>query len=504
MRESHNATSLRRLFVLILVAIVMPAVVANARPTPPDAASPKTVESMQERGLSAQLAQDFAAAQGYLEAAYLIEQRPLLLFLLGRLAQADKRPIDAEDYFRRFVADPHADPGSAEYAQAQAELAALYPPSGELFVQGTPLSVLRVDKRMVGVLPLSHPVTLAPGAHEVSLSQRTRTLKAAVSLQEGRPTLVQFGTDSDFALISHPFVAVLAVNAEQPALLSALREQMESAVHRAGLSSRPLALAQARQPLFARYLAALGTTAEHTLASKTDYVVLVQQQTGSPCSFRVAVYAPDVLLPAAEDLLDIGCDAVASRMGAVLDALLTKALARPRQSVQLASQPAGAALHIDGIRLETPAQPINLWHGTYDLSATLTGYQPLQRRVSIDDSTPKTLAIPLSPIVVAPVASALPPPVPAPRKGRPLARLLTGGALLGSAALLFAIGGYGLAIDGRCVAEPMAPVIECPQLVDAKPAGIALVSIGAGMLLGGGILLALPAPSIQRPLRESK
>ena len=147
--------------ILALICVVLSlGGIASGKPTA--AVSAMSADALIERGVAALQAKELPTAQSLFEAAYLQEQRPLLLFYLGQVAQSDGRPIDAEDYFRRFLFDPNVVVSSPEYALAQAALNTLPTSKGELTVQGSPLGVVRIDNRLVGVLPLSHPVILAP------------------------------------------------------------------------------------------------------------------------------------------------------------------------------------------------------------------------------------------------------------------------------------------------------------------------------------------------------
>lgn len=488
--------------ILALICVVLSlGGIASGKPTA--AVSAMSADALIERGVAALQAKELPTAQSLFEAAYLREQRPLLLFYLGQVAQSDGRPIDAEDYFRRFLFDPNVVVSSPEYALAQAALNTLPTSKGELTVQGSPLGVVRIDNRLVGVLPLSHPVILAPGAHNLTLTKGKRTTKATVSILEDRSTSAQFGIDSDYVLVSHPPVVVVEIRQEfpDPDSASRLRDQMENAARRAGLAIRPLSVILARQPQFADYLATLGTPREQGLLGKADYVLLLQQfRSVAPlvpsCSLRVAMYAPEVLLPAAEAQVDTPCAALpeASRMAPLLDQVIGTALSRPRGTLQIIPQPLRAEVRVHDILLRSGTKPVELWHGSYDVAAQLAGHQAAKLSVVIDSSEPKVIPVnlvPLVPVVRSTVSA--PQPVQPPR--RPLWRMVTGGVLLASSAVMLGVGGYATVLDGRCVTEPMAPVLECPQIVDSKSVGVGMLSAGAGLLIGGGLLITLPVSS---------
>jgi hypothetical protein len=487
LQRTHRICALLIGLFFVLCAVPARVLAKRGRSDPPPA---RTADAELELGITALRAQNFAEAQVHLESAYLLEQRPLFLYHMGSLAQTDNRPVDAEDYFRRFVSDPNVEPTSPEYAIAQKALLQPSSLTGELTVQGTPLGVLRVDGRLVGTLPLSHPVTLKPGAHEVTLSVGKRIAKASVSVQEDRPAQIQFGIDSDYVLISHPFVVVLDAKSANPKMSNLLRDQMEKAVHRAGLASRSLAVVVSKQPQLADYLASLGTEKEHPITGKVDYVLRVEYGAASLCTLRAVMYAPDVLFPAAGEQVDVDCrsEDVSLSLGPLLDRLLGKALSRQRDTMQIDPKPSDAAIRLRDLDLGTGPRTLVLWHDSYQVSARLAGYDTVQRTFEMNGNAPKVLPIVLTKTAPA-VAKVDPPTV----TKRPLWKIGIGSALLVGGVVLVSVGGYALAIDGRCVMEPVAPVVECPQLVDSRPAGIAMLSVGGGLLLGGGLAFAIPS-----------
>lgn len=502
MAAERNAWPVGWGLIIALICVVL-SLGGSASGKPTAAMSAPSTDALIERGVAALHAKELPTAQSLFEAAYLQEQRPLLLFHLGQVAQSDGRPIDAEDYFRRFIFDPNVVSSSPEYALAQAALNTLPTSKGELTVQGSPLGVVRIDNRLVGVLPLSHPVTLVPGAHNLTLTKGKRTTQATVSILEDRPTSAQFGTASDYVLVSHPPVVVVEVRQEVPDTDSAskLRDQMENAVRRAGLAIRPLSVILAKQPQFADYLATLETPREQTLLGKADFVLLLQQRRSvagpiPTCSLRVAMYAPEVLLPATEVQVDMPCTArpEASRIAPLLDQVIGNALSRPRGTLQIIPQPLRAEVRVHDILLRSGTKSIELWHGTYDVAVQLAGHQAAKLSVVVDSSEPKIVPVNLVPLVPV-VRSTVPTPQPVQPPRRPLWRMVTGGVLLAGSAVMLGVGGYATVIDGRCVAEPMAPVSECPHLVDSKSVGIGMLSAGAGLLIGGGLLMTLPVPS---------
>lgn len=119
-----------------------------------------------------------------------------------------------------------------------------------------------------------------------------------------------------------------------------------------------------------------------------------------------------------------------------------------------------------------------------------------------------------TPVVVAPPTPAPPEPAPPPssegvKSGRPAWRIGVGAAALGVGGALVGLGGVALAADGKCVMpSPIMPErcfattesngSRSILLVDGKPMGIGLVVSGGALVIGGVVLLALPARRVQR------
>lgn len=96
--------------------------------------------------------------------------------------------------------------------------------------------------------------------------------------------------------------------------------------------------------------------------------------------------------------------------------------------------------------------------------------------------------------VVAPVVVVAQPAAAEKAEGRPLWRYLVGGAgVLGGLALV-GVGGAALYANERCPGSLTPGSQEaCASVFDTAPLGGALVGVGAAVVVGGVVLLALPA-----------
>ena len=97
---------------------------------------------------------DYAEAHRILDDSYRQAPQPEKLYLLGVLAQAEGRQLESVDLFRRFLSDSGSESAEAQEV-AQRAVAAPRPLLGEVLVHGERGSLLSVDDRPVGVLPLS-------------------------------------------------------------------------------------------------------------------------------------------------------------------------------------------------------------------------------------------------------------------------------------------------------------------------------------------------------------
>lgn len=128
-----------------------------------------------------------------------------------------------------------------------------------------------------------------------------------------------------------------------------------------------------------------------------------------------------------------------------------------------------------------------------------------EARAADEDREPERMSDP-APIAVAaappaPAAEKEPPPLAvapvvasAGRGPRPRWRVITGLASLGVGLGLAGAGSWALAVDGAC-AVPSCGMPYGPGSYQTQGLGIGLVSGGAGLVLGGVLLLALPGPA---------
>lgn len=186
-----------------------------------------------------------------LEQEYVQAPRPELLCKLGEAAQKEGRPAAAIDLLWRCVQETVDGIPSAR----RTEIVARWEqrgPGGELSVSGESNAVVRVDGRVVAVLPLSRPLWLAAGPHLVDVQPRGRAAGRAIDcdIEEGRPYLLQ--RDEIGQLSCGTTFAVVLLAEANGALLPRLLRTTEDALlreaHVQTVSQERLAVALARNP----------------------------------------------------------------------------------------------------------------------------------------------------------------------------------------------------------------------------------------------------------------
>lgn len=75
---------------------------------------------------------------------------------------------------------------------------------------------------------------------------------------------------------------------------------------------------------------------------------------------------------------------------------------------------------------------------------------------------------------------------------RPLWRVVTGAAAMGTGLLLIGIGRTGLAADGQCVPPLVPPAQVCRETIHSAAIGGSLLGVGLGLTIGGAVLIAVP------------
>lgn len=86
------------------------------------------------------------------------------------------------------------------------------------------------------------------------------------------------------------------------------------------------------------------------------------------------------------------------------------------------------------------------------------------------------------------------------RAPRPLWRIVLGSTLLAGGLGMVIPGAYHLALNGRCVDDPVPPALNCPTIYAGVSTGAPLLTAGVLSLAAGVITIALPGKLTYRPV----
>ena len=480
-----------------------------------------------DKGRAALAAKDVSGARRALEQAYRLAATPEVLFLLGRVAEAEGRTLEAHDLMRRFLIDPARLPDEAMVAAAQQVVKGARPASGQIVVLGAPGSLVSVDDRLLGSVPLTQPLLVSPGEHRLSLQLGTRRLESPVLIQAGRSFEVRFTKASGAVLITL-LPAVLWVT-EQVGVPEEAQNPLADAAEQAARSANQTLLtaeaALAQGPELKDCLQAVECRQKLARKNEVDYVLSLRAHykpteaakpdpsrppspeppAPAPGSWQLALSLWHVELATPAASTTAACERCSAEQAAAAlkpaaAKLLAEGLRRGHGSLAVTSEPAAAQLLIDGAVVGTTPYKQAVWAGSYALELRRREFTPENRSVVVGDGQQAEVAVTLlqlggpAPSQVA----ALPTPPPPPR--RPLWRLATGGALLGGGIVFLGIGSRAANLVGQCANYDLFGV--CTDAYDtAAPAGGLLIT-GALAVVAGVVLLALP-PSKPKVLPAS-
>lgn len=472
--------------------------------------SPTAAEKLMMQGSAAITAKDFATAQSALTEAYRAYQSPKILYYLGTLRAAEQKTVEAQDLLRRFLADSTVEPSEPLRQEAQKLLSSLpAAEAGEVQLAAPRGAEVLVDGKIVGALPLPLPLLLASGAHQIAVQQGKWRAQSQAKVKTARFLELRFKAGTDVVVATEPPAVLIADSYPEPALQVPLRLRLLDSIRRQNLA--PLlgseALAYARE--LGPAPACLAEPAcQRRLAEKfgADYVLAVKVTRGSPGPKSVSLELElfDVAVGAAAGTRTGGCEGctpevAAGKLAEAATALLSTAAEHGRGDLEVTSEPADAEVLLDGKLVgRTPLKKV-VFVGKYDLEVRRGDLHGAPQQISVGPSEPVRIAVNLAPDApVTPVVSAAPPSIDLTRR-RPLWRLGVGGAALGLGALFIGLGASALAVDQHCV-RPLEntdglPPTNCAtqEVFMTQVPGLGLTISGAALLVGGAVLIALPA-----------
>lgn len=504
----------------LLLGLVSPVAARPLRRAPAD--SEEVAREALQRGQAALQAGDLPTAQTALSTAYRTQPSPLSLYQLGRLAQAEGRVLDAYDLMRRFLADPELDVGAAAATanptgpasgdappkpeseltlairEAERVLASAVPPSGSLSIRGERGTLVFVDGRVVGSLPLPLPILVSPAEHKLALSRGTQRIEDQVQILAGRSGELRTDVTSG-ALVLSILPGVLLIEdwrelpeGVRPRLLQAVEKGLLS--HRLSPLSRDFALQLSGTPQISGCLGE--ARCQIDLARKVDAGAVLDirvRQNPAGAQLRVGLLDLEVGEEASADEQTCkSCtpEQLSSALVALVSRVYESGQGRTRATLQVKSEPSDVEILLDGKTVgRTPYQHV-VFTGRHQLTLKKDTYQPEVRDVTLADGEQRQVEVQLTQPEPAPAA--LPKPPVLRRTPRPAWRIAVG-SLMMAAGLVSAGFGIGAAsINGACTQTAVSPGGECRELYSTGGLAAGLITTGLLVTGGGVVLMALP------------
>lgn len=484
------------------------------RPLPPLETDPR-LGPVFSRGVEAMLGQRHDEALTVFEDLYRQTPRPTLLYYLGKVAQGQGRTTAAFDLYRRFLRGAGEEIDADTKLEVQQFLASTPPPECEVGVTGEPGALLTVDGRTAGALPLEQGLALSPGEHRLLLSHGRRKVETKINLLARRRAEVRFTLVPSLALLTlTPAVLLLSElepRALEPALAVPLHNALKDALSAQNavlispetqaelLQRNPDLVGCLNQPSCQEKLAQLAS-AQFVLRLNVRSIAgpaAAAPVPGRPAgelgfAFSAKLLDADVgqvSVQADQTCPDCNLRRAIGQIIEVTQELFRQASSRPRGTLEIDSQPAGAMVQVDGRTLGTTPYRRDTFVGQHEVLLSKPGYGLHTASVQISEGDTAKLSATL-PLTVAPVSPYV--------RIRKIAKWTLFGVGLASTfvgATLLAAGA------SRPLCADVSPASMTPCLsANLKPPGIAFLVIGLGSLTASGGLFLYdltnnPAPS---------
>lgn len=533
---------------LLAAALLLPSMGAEARHRrgKPDAAAPQApvttgaqAEQPAESPEKAQLAaaakamasRDFSTARRLLEESYRSSASAEILFQLGLLAEAEGRVVEAQDLMRRYLADPtvegvpdatsakvptatdakpapspaQSSPAQSSIDQAQRIINLPRQPSGEVSVQSERGTLVKVDDRVVGVLPLPLPLLLPTGSHTVTLEVATgNPPKKTVKVIDGRGLELRFNASLGAVLVSQP-PAVIPVVSLSGALSTEMSRRLQlaasQAVRRASLSVFNTEVALKSTTKVRNCLDQLECQVQLARATQADYVLLLGAEVGSTAATGTATWklhtelidaaVGDSAASSSETVTQSGSAQAAEQVLEVwrkmLDGVLSQGSARTHGQLAVRTTPAGARVRVGTRELGVTPLEKPVFSGPIELSVRLPDFTTEKRSLTITENQTTKVDIAL-------VRRQIQTELVYRQEPRPRWRLALGGGAVGAGLIMSGFGISGLVTDGQCFADPLPGALACRQRFDTSTTGGVLLGVGLAVSAAGVVLLAVPGP----------
>lgn len=190
--------------------------------------------------------------------------------------------------------------------------------------------------------------------------------------------------------------------------------------------------------------------------------------------------------------VDVKCEHCSGpKVGQETADLIKRALfedaSKARGALEIISDPANSSVLVDGVELGVTPYKRQTFVGKHEITVRHTGYKSTNQEIIINETKKTSLNFQLEPgkDPVQYIKEYGP---------RPKWRLALGGAMIGLGVVGIAVGAYGLAVNGKCVDDPVPPALACMQVRNGIPGGLGFLIGGGVVAAAGAVMLVLPGP----------
>ena len=456
----------------------------------------------------------FAAAEQAFFRVYASEQRPELLFYLGRLASAKGNGLLARDLMRRYLQDPEREPNASQQELAQLLLDEPAPAGewlGEVTITGPRGAWVRIDGQPMGVLPLLSAMQIPAGLHTVAMDSGSRRLSGEAWVTAGFATEARFNLDARTVFSSAPPPLLVLFSNGKGAAEASLANPLFAALQQAAKSAGLLLLTRADALRSAADLGscldALSCQQDLAIANEALGVLRIHIEPQSPVDSTGlgtwALHAQFVDVVAGQILSTVreicqSCRAPQLHELAAQAGLRSyhEAWSRSRGRLTVTLHPETARVRINGHRYPRAAVVVAPLAGAVYVEASAPGHGTVKRNVVVRENQATILELTLN---LENEAMATNPPAEPGEHASPRSRALFWGgiAALGAGVILGGFGLSGLAVHGQCGAGSSTEPL-CPQIYDTQSKGGALLGVGLGLSLVGTVGIVLGREAVRR------
>lgn len=487
-----------RSVLFLILCLMTPASARRNRPEVTDAAK-STAQLLLQEGLKALASHDLDTAEKKLSEFYLASPGPEGLYALAQLALAEGKTLQAQDLCRRFLADPLLEPApdSAEHREAERIVSLPAVPSALLELQGTRGTAIKLDGRPVGVLPLAMPIIATVGEHQIEILAAEKSIRETLRLERGRVYELRYNLSTRALIINILPAALILLPQDElsEAELKQFHAVLASALHKERYSSLSVPSASDDKKECTEKESCPLVQARQLQA---EYLVTIHIDSRKP-DWRMRIRFTDVEIGATaaeSEVVCSGCspEVATQKLTTFVAPLLKLAAERPRGKVQLVSDPSGASVWIDNLRIGVTPYKGVLFGGRQKLRLVRSRFAPEDAELEVQEGQTTELLVKLRDL-----PDSTPPPCPICKQQRAkqisAARLTAGLISLSAGVLMIGVGTPAMALHGLCADESLNPGAICLTRFETLPLGASLVSLGAAASLSGVLLLTLPTRS---------